>query len=122
MKRLGVLMLIALSGCRELPNKAVKEESINLTGTVEKVCTECEEFLLVGVGSGGLLLDVLTVHIDSPEAYSGIDVSVRILLVDDFKSNRLRYPESSHITFPVYKSAIAGRQFMVPASNISAAN
>jgi hypothetical protein len=65
--------------------------------------------------------DVPTVRINSPEAFSGIVVSVEVLLVDDDPAQRLIYKEGNEIVFPVHESAMEGRTFMIPVSSISVA-
>lgn len=121
MTRFLMFLLVALCGCTVRPRSVViPEESVHLTGIVESVCKECKEaMILTDSGGSGLLWDVLTVRVTSPEAYSGVTVSVEVLLVDPIATQRLTYQEGNEIRFSVYKSAVEGLSFMVPAGSIS---
>jgi hypothetical protein len=111
MTRLFVFISIALLGCSSAPSKhdAPPIASTNITGTVDKVCLECNEALIAG--GGGSLWDVLTVRITSPEALSGTVISVEVLVKGS--AQRKRYPQGSSVAFSATAAALEERRVML---------
>jgi len=121
MSRLLLLAVLALFGCASTSSHdhSTSAISIKLSGTIEKVCLECSEALVVpanGKGMGGLLWDVLTVRITSPQSMSGSVISVNVFLQDP--SQRKRYELGHTVSFPAATDAIKERRVMLNAQDL----
>lgn len=65
---------------------------------------------------GGLLWDVLTVRVSSPEAYAGITVSVEVLV--EGTAQRSKYTQGGLIAFSAATAGIEQHRIMLHASDI----
>jgi hypothetical protein len=90
--------------------------SIEVSGTVQKVCVECDTVDLV---NGGVVAwDVVTVRLASPKSLSGVEIAVNVLLEDDGVAQRQLYIPTSAISFVAPKTALDARRVMLHPSDI----
>ena len=114
MRRL-LVCVVALSGCTAAPPRHIAPvATVTVTGTVEKVCLECAEALLTT--GGGLLLDVLTVRVSSPDVYAGSSVSVEVFVSGTVQ--RSAYPRGRVITFSAAPAGIEQHRVLLDAADI----
>ena len=114
MKRFLFLMVL-LSGCTATsPPRVGQSTLVHIIGSVQNVCLECSEALVTT--GGGLLWDVLTVHVSSPEAYSGTSVSVEVLV--EGAAQRSAYSQGTTISFSAAPAGLEQHRVMLHASDI----
>ena len=123
MPRVLVLVLLTLFGCSHVPanRQTAPVDLMRFSGIVERVCLECAEALLLspnGGPGGGLVWDVLTVRIASPESFLGKVVSVEVLVESPEQSKR--YPQNGAISFPAAVGAIEELRVMLHVEDLAA--
>ena len=117
MRTIRCLLLVsfAVTGCAAPSIKPASSfSSVPVTATVEKVCVECKEALLVDRTI--LRWDELTVHIDAPADYSGKRISVDVRVENP--AQRQKYLAGSVIEFSATASTIAQRRVQLTVENL----
>ena len=114
MKRF-LVPIVLLSGCAATSQPRLDQSAlVHVTGKVQNVCLECSEALLTT--GGGLLWDVLTIQVSSPEVYSGTSVSVEVLV--EGTTQRSAYPQGTTISFSAAPAGLAQHRILLHASDI----
>jgi hypothetical protein len=111
------LFLVLLVGCAtHVAHGATPSELINVSGTVEKICVECDTVDLVA--GGAVTWDVVTVRITAPKDLAGTVVSVEVLVEGDGPARKKMYPLTGHISFQAARAAIDARRARLHLSDI----
>ena len=115
-----VAISVLLPGCAVVhgAQKVAPREAINVSGTVEKICTGCDTVDLVN--GGAVTWDVITVRLTSPETLSGTELVVKVLIEGDGSTQRKAYSPSSRIAFHTMKAAVDARRVMLHLSDMQA--
>jgi hypothetical protein len=114
MKRL-LVPIILLSGCAAISQPHRDQSTlVHVIDRVQKVCLECSEALLTT--GGGLLWDVLTVQVSSPEVYAGTSVSVEVLV--EGTPQRSAYSQGTTISFSADPAGLAQHRVLLHVIDI----